>query len=212
MAQLSEPTRPTSPDRLTIVAAVDRSDYASIVVDHAIAQASRTGKAELHVVTVDPATAAAGDEGARSARADLERLRALVTERVELMGTEGLPPGWRIGLHVRSGDAADEIAALAGDVGADLVVVGHFGMTGGGGWLADQVMNQVTCPTLVVRMGDQEITGGALTCPACVAVRHDSGGERWFCEEHSAQGDDRPDRASVLLPHGDLGQGGIGMW
>jgi hypothetical protein len=50
------------------------------------------------------------------------------------------------------------------------------------------VLDTATCPTLVVGLTDD--SPDAITaCPACVTARAESGGERWFCDAHSA-----PDR------------------
>ena len=101
---------------------------------------------------------------------------------------------WSARLHVRAGRAAEEIANLAAEVRADLIVVGRFGLHHPGkrlGSVASRVLDAATCPTLVVGLTDDSPDAVA-PCTHCVATRAESDGERWFCATHAA-----PDRESL---------------
>jgi nucleotide-binding universal stress UspA family protein len=166
------------PRRFGIVVAIDRSEYAEIVLEHAIDQAARHDICDLHMLTV--VTDGSDLELAK------QRLGALV-----LPALDELHDDWRARLHVRRGQTDEEIANLAAELRADLIVIGRFGLHHSGtrlGSVASRVLDAATCPTLVVGLTDD--SPDAITaCPDCVTVRAESGGERWFCAAHSA-----PDR------------------
>jgi hypothetical protein len=109
-------------------------------------------------------------------------------------------------LHVRVGEPIEEIANLAGELDADLLVVGRFGVhpKRGRESIADGVLARVACPTLVVGLG-AHVAEAHPQCPMCVAVREESEGERWFCDDHSS-----PDRLELTsrLPSSSTSIGG----
>jgi nucleotide-binding universal stress UspA family protein len=195
--------------QFSALVALDGSEYETIVLDHALDLLGHRDRVDLHCLTV--ATPPPGGDVPEDRADRLQtHLRALLLDRLETFLPRGVPEGWRVHLHLRGGDPADEIATLAAEIGADLLVLGRFGSHGQDGSPADEVIRQVSCPTLVVRVADLEDQGGAITCPACVAMRRESQGERWFCDAHSDHSD-RLGRVSEMLPRGDLGYGGIGM-
>lgn len=163
--------------RFRIVAALDPSEYAPIVLQHAIDQAARHDLIDLHFVTVVATAGAIGDAKARLGALALEGLDALRTASTD----------WRSRLHVRVGKPAEEISNLAGEIAADLLVIGRFGLHPSRGYdsAADRVVALVACPTLVVGLGGHEVEAPP-QCPRCVAVREESDGERWFCEAHTS--------------------------
>lgn len=164
-----------------IVAALDRSEYAEIVLEHAIDQASRHERPDLHFVTV-----VGKGENREEARASLA---ALVLEGLDTMAKRG--PDWRSWVHVLEGDAEEQIVELAADLRADLVVIGRFGMHYRRGSTADRLLADAPCPVLVVNL-KQDVASEA-QCPACVAVREETEAERLFCAEHAG------DRLGVSL-------------
>jgi nucleotide-binding universal stress UspA family protein len=177
-----------------IVIALDGSEYSEIVLEHALDQASRHDAPELHIIRVvdDP-------------RAELEPLqRWLATVVREGVDAFGGGKGWRTRLHVRVGKPEHEIADLVGEVDADLLVVGRYGMHGRSS-ISDRVIDLATCPTLVVGF-PQRTVEATPQCPACVAVRAESDGERWFCAEHASPG---RMRLSMLVPPSTISHGGV---
>lgn len=183
-------------NRYRIVVALDGSQYAQIVLEHAFDQAARHTDADLHLVQIIDR---AGDaETAKSwlASTALEGLEAFASH----CGS------WRTRLHVRIGKPEDEIANLAGEVDADLLVIGNYGLHRKS--VAERVIARTSCPTLVVGLAGHSVELEP-QCPACVAVRADSDGERWFCKQHSS---DVELRMSTMLPASlPLSRGGT-LW
>jgi nucleotide-binding universal stress UspA family protein len=169
-----------TPHRFRIVVALDRSEYAEIVLEHALDQAARHSGPDLHFVTIVDKPAELED--AKS------RLAIEAFEGLEVFGRG--QPDWRARLHVRAGKADEEIANLAAEVEADLLVIGRFGPHA-----TDRLLARAPCPTLVVGLTGRSVEPHA-QCGKCVAVRADSAGERWFCAEHTS---DRG-RLTELLP------------
>ncbi len=167
--------------RYRIVVALDRSEYAEIVLEHALDQAARHEHPDLHFVTV------VSDE--KHLAETKEQLAELVLEGLDAFRDHG--PDWHARLHVRAGKPAREIVALAQDVNADLLIVGRFGTHGGRlGSTAIQVLGLATCPTLAVSLVDRPVEQPH--CLKCVDIRAESDGEIWFCPNHSA-----PDRVTL---------------
>jgi nucleotide-binding universal stress UspA family protein len=166
-------------DRYRIVVALDLSEYAEVVLEHAIDQAARHEAVDLHFIVVQ--------ERAGESIDDLKsRLAPVVFEGLALLGEHG--PDWRARLHVRTGRPDEEIAGLAAEIGADLVVVGRFGRHHGRGRLgsiAAKLVETSPCPVLVVGLTEHAIPAVDL-CTDCAHVREESDGERWFCDAHSA--------------------------
>jgi nucleotide-binding universal stress UspA family protein len=61
----------------------------------------------------------------------------------------------RVEHHLREGDPATEILALAQEIGCDLIVIGTHGRTGVGrllmGSVAEAVLRRAPCPVLTVK-------------------------------------------------------------
>lgn len=160
--------------RHSIVIALDLSEFAEIVLEHALDQAARQDAPDLHAVTV-VARESEVEEAQR-------RLAALVLPALE--GLAGA--SWRARLHVRVGVTEEEIVALAGELRADLIVVGRFGLHHEGKRarsLASRVADTADCPTLIVGLSG-EGPDAVEQCPDCVAVRAETDGENWFCTAH----------------------------
>ncbi len=181
--------------RFRIVVALDRSEYAEIVLEHAIDQAARHDTPDLHFVTVV------------QSRDDVDEVKTwLATEVIQgLDNLRSSPADWRSRCHVIEGDPAVEIATLAADLAADLIVMGRFGAHDANNTIAARVLERAPCPTLVVNLMDHPVE---LTpqCPACVDAREISEGERWFCAEHTSS--DRIRLSTLLGSSGSLTHGG----
>lgn len=175
---------PQHPYRMVI--AVDLSEYANVVLEHAFDLAARHEACEIHVLLVHEAKASLGDE--KSA------LLQLVRENLETF--QPSEPTWQVRLHVRDGDIPERIAEMAAEAHADIIVMGRFGVhrTRHGLGPTEQLLAQAPCPTLVVQLVDQVIEANP-QCADCVDVRRASEGERWFCDAHVAS-----ERDSLYLP------------
>jgi nucleotide-binding universal stress UspA family protein len=172
--------------RYPILIAIDDSEYAEIVLEHALDQAARHDAPDLHVLRVID-----------TSEPDLEHERRWLHRAVveALDGVGGGREDWRTRIHVRCGRPAAEIVNLAAEIDARLLVIGRFGMHGRRS-VADRVVETAPCPTLVVGRVGREVDSEP-QCPACVAARAESEGERWFCAEHASPG---RLRLSTLVP------------
>jgi nucleotide-binding universal stress UspA family protein len=179
--------------RHTIVAGVDFSEPSDLAVGEAIEQAERRG-GDLHFVAVmdDGKGDAPLVRDARIAEVAFrlrERLAEMVQDRITKRFTGREPPSFSTVIHVRVGRPADEIARLARDVEADLVLVGTDGRRGVErfmiGSVAERTLRLASCPVLVVRpKGYPHEEMPEPPCPACVERRRESGA--WWCDEHAA--------------------------
>ena len=188
------------PHPFRIVVALDLSDYSEIVLEHALDQAARHAAPELHFVTVvdDPDS-------------DIEPVKQSLARLVfpALDGLKGAD--WRARLQVRAGKPYEEIASLAAEIRAHLIVVGRFGLHHHRmlrSSVASRVVDLATTPTLVVGLCDDS-PDSITPCPDCAAARAESDGERWFCAAHSDG--DRASLATVFVS-GPTWVGGGPMW
>jgi nucleotide-binding universal stress UspA family protein len=162
--------------RYRIVVGIDLSEYSDIVIEHALDQAARHDAPELHFLTVCERRRFSGEE---CKQALWERVHPAL-ETFNRFGTD-----WRARLHVRRGRPEVEIAQLAADIRANLIVIGQFGLHNPritDKNLPNRVLQQAVCPTLVV--GFPETLDTSPQCPMCAAVREDTEGEQWFCAQH----------------------------
>lgn len=144
-----------------ILLATDGSEDAELAARAATDLSTRAG-AELHIIhawqDLRPANlpAMATGEYSRAYEQDEREGRELLDELAERLKNNG---GAVKGTHLRRGRPADEIADLAQELGADLVVVGSRGLGSVKrlvvGSVSDGVVNLAACPTLVVRGGEE---------------------------------------------------------
>jgi nucleotide-binding universal stress UspA family protein len=168
---------------MRILTALDRSEYAEIVLEHGLDQAVRDPHAQLHFVTV------VDDDG------DIAATRRWLAELVR-DGVDAFDLADRtVTQHVELGRPTQVIATLAARLPAELLIIGRFHAPSA----SDAIMELVDCPTLVVG-----IEGHVLEpqCSQCEAVRRDSNGERLFCARHSG---DRIDLVTRLPPSTNIG-------
>ena len=174
---------------MKILTALDRSEYAEIVLEHALDRAARMPSCELHFVT------AIGDDrefdGARAA------LEALVREGLDEFDVAAR----QYVLHVVRGRPVPAIGSLATQLPADLLVIGRFHVP----TMSELLVEIIDVPTLVAG-----IDGVVLEpqCPACRLMRRATAGERLFCDYHS--GDRGLDVVTRVPP--TMFPGGAGMW
>jgi nucleotide-binding universal stress UspA family protein len=189
-------------NRRRIVIALDLSEYSQIVLEHGLDQAVRAESTDLHFLSV-----VSEDIQVEATKLALAKLVLPALEDVSAY------MDWRMHLHVRVGPAAKEIAALADDVRAHLIVIGRFGTHHPRrrlGSVASKVIDLAPCPTLVVGLTTFSAEADA-QCPACVEVRAESAAEQWFCGEHQAP--DRQRLTALVTPNLiRTGGGGGPMW
>jgi len=158
-------TTMSSHKRYVIVVGIDYSELSRMALRQAFQVASERTPSEVHVLhvstRVDGYPHAGSDAPAPNDELvvrGLERLQRLVRTDLGVFfgtgdGAGRLPFG--VVSHIRSGSAASQIAQLADDVRADLVVVGTQGHTGITrlllGSVAHGVVSLAPCTVLVVR-------------------------------------------------------------
>jgi nucleotide-binding universal stress UspA family protein len=169
---------------ISLLAAVDYSELSPLVVSQAISLASHYGSAEAHFLHVsDDAPKHLGSGARRS-----EKLLSWLSDQLKDLGA--VPETVRIVGHEANGDAANVILQTAGDLLADLVLVGSHGRTGMDRLLTESVAELVTrhaaCPVLVVRPKTHEDPAAQIEppCPQCVQARIDTRGAALWCEQH----------------------------
>jgi nucleotide-binding universal stress UspA family protein len=115
-------------------------------------------------------------------------LSEVVQSRVQQLEPEGLS----YFVHVRIGEPAAEILALAAEADADFVIVGTHGHSGMKRWLmgsvAEKVVREANCPVIVARVKDYEVAfvqSPEPPCPQCMETRRQTEGERWWCDLHA---------------------------
>jgi nucleotide-binding universal stress UspA family protein len=187
--------------RYRIVVGIDLTEYSEIVLEHALDQAARHDAPDLHFLYV---------KERRNRKRSLEelhqRMSAIVWPALQTFNKYGRD--WRTQLHLRAGKPEQQIASLAQDLLADLIVIGQFGQHHPRDTLKtvpSRVLSAAPCPTLVVGM--PQAMQRSPICNACAAVREDSDGQRWFCDEHRA-----PDRVDHRVSAMTTWTGGSLMW
>jgi nucleotide-binding universal stress UspA family protein len=125
--------------------------------------------------------------GEQRAPETAERLRKFVREN---LGDPGAVAGRQVGIHVRAGDVAEEIATFAREVEAQLVVVGSHGREGMLkkilGSTSERVLACSTVPVLLAT-GDPSREPPAIdpVCVNCRRERASTRGRSWWCARHA---------------------------
>lgn len=175
-------TPPATPT--TVLAAIDFSEVSDLVVEHALVMARQTNAHELHFLHVRPAPA--DDADVEGHQAEFEEW---LDARVRNSGS--VPYTVKVLAHQASGNPADVIVEMAGELLAAAVIVGTHGRKGFQrivmGSVAESVVRNAGCPVLVVRpqMHEQPAPRIEPPCPRCVERRAATGGEQLWCEQHS---------------------------
>jgi len=186
-----------------ILVGIDYSTASELALERALELASSNLSVELHVVHVttaqDPAPpnreavpAPLYDDASVRAIAcrQLETyvavsVAAFKKKHVEVLGRE-----LRLVVHLRTSAPSHEIAQLASDLSADLVVVGMHGHSAISHYFLGSVAESVTrlapCPVLVFRPKGlaTEYPRIEPPCPKCISTRASSEGALYWCEQH----------------------------
>jgi nucleotide-binding universal stress UspA family protein len=141
----------------SILLATDGSEEAELAAGVAVELAKSTA-AELHVVNIKLLPITPPYPEVLDWRDDLERAdreaRELLDEQVKKVEDAG---GTVAGAHLREEQPAEEIVALAEELGVGLIIVGSRGRGGIrralAGSVSDWVVRHARCPVLVVRAG-----------------------------------------------------------
>lgn len=180
------------------VVGVDFSDMSNKALDQAL-EVTNLRAGELHVVYVEPDMPldpmfAGAFQSAVTAESLLESVRQRAAERVGVVQAEqGKLTVKRVVVHVRKGSAGDEIAQLAADLDADLVVVGSHGRRGVSrlvlGSVAERVSRLARCPVWIIRPKAHQVADRVPeiepACPDCLKHRQETKGAELWCARHS---------------------------
>lgn len=179
-----------------MVVGIDYSDAGRLALEYALQTASERAPAEVHALHVVPMALpglaadnlpnGASTVGSPSMMQAVERLSAYLTE----VAGRGLPGASRVVAHVRFDSAAPQLAQLAVDLDADVVIVGTHGRRGVKrlllGSVAEAIVRLAPCPVLVMRpkTPQEELPQIEPPCPRCVETRVATGGAEIWCEQH----------------------------
>lgn len=180
-----------------IVVGTDFSEVSNLAIQQAWLLASQRPDGQLHVVhSIDTrrGLTSKADEVEREDRL-LQELPAKVRNHAIQQAQLGeLPPlNQPLGVHVRLGKADEAILQLAADLDAAMLVVGSHGRSGLDklilGSVSEKLVRAGRLPVLVSRPRHLETMAKSEKleppCPDCVATRHQTGGNQWWCEVHS---------------------------
>jgi nucleotide-binding universal stress UspA family protein len=182
-----------------IVVGIDHSELGRLALHRAFEIANRVRAGEPHVVHVASIMndarvgieVATDEVEAVTVDAARNRLNDYVRREVAEWAAKQ-PDGChfeRVCTHQRVGFASEEIARLASDLGAELVIVSTHGRRGISrllmGSVAEGTVRLAPCPVLVVRP-KQASTVPAIEppCPRCVEARKATAGTELWCEQH----------------------------
>lgn len=187
-----------------IVVAVDYSESGDLALESALAMGLEKPETALHVINVLPVYQSGFSPDASSstwsgslptigqAAEELHDYleRKLAAFRAAHAG-EDLTFLDNVRAHQRVEVPSEQIAQLAADLEADLVVVGTHGRRGMSrlvlGSVAEATMRLAPCPVLVVRPKAVPMPVPTIQppCPACIEARKASGGKELWCAQHS---------------------------
>lgn len=180
-----------------IVVGTDFSEVSNLAIQQAWHLATQREDAQLHVVHAIDTRRGLTSKAAEVEREErlLEELPAKVRNHVVRQAQAGqLPPLHQpLGVHVRLGKPDEAILQLAADLDAAMIVVGSHGRSGLDklmlGSVSEKLVRAGRLPVLVSRPKHLETMAKSERleppCPDCVAVRHQSGGQQWWCEVHA---------------------------
>jgi nucleotide-binding universal stress UspA family protein len=174
------------------VVGIDYSSHSERALRAAFELARQHTAAELHVTHVAPAIDIGDGAYLGTAPLSLSELKDQLVEYLSALSrkSNGALDGVRVVPHVLAGKPMLELARLASDFEADLIVVGSHGRSGVArgllGSVAEGVMRQATCPVLIVPPEPEalEVPSIEPPCPHCVEERRASAGRELWCQQH----------------------------
>jgi nucleotide-binding universal stress UspA family protein len=198
-----------------IVAGVDTSDLKDAVLERALDLAGKSSSHAVHVLRVVEPNRSRREMDLQTvletAHQELERDVAYALTNI--VPTPEQAAKYRVRVHVRPGHAEEEIAELAAEVRAHIIVVGSHGVHRRHrlfvGSVPATLLRIAPCPVLVERPTEYEEERNTERCTACDNLRQSSDGERWFCDQHAGS---HPWRTSFFRPGGDYPLRSGGIW
>lgn len=178
-----------------ILVGTDFSAVSDLALEGALELASNNPDAEVHVVNVWLQEAERSPGMSSNSLPTVQQLAtdllSYISRRVAaFQERHGTSPTRKVSGHVRIGEAGCEIAQLAADLEADLVVVGTSDRRGVArlllGSVAQIVSRLAPCPVLIVRPKAIPAPVPAIEppCPRCTNTRFESQGAQMWCEQH----------------------------
>ena len=185
-----------------IVVGIDYSEPSELAFDKALELAFEKPRTDLHVLNVVPLNLPGLAPGVAypvnggpmpSLETAVERLEKHVQKKLLAFRAargEEATSVVRVVPHLRADSPTYEIAQLAADLEADLVVVGTHGRRALSrvilGSVAEVTVRLSPCPVLVVRAKATPAPIPTIQppCPRCVEARKASGGSEYWCEQH----------------------------
>lgn len=185
----------TSKKPYRIVVGIDYSSTSDLAFTRALELAAEKPHGEVHALHVvqlvlDPDVDSAALASGLVLPEAAVRLKEYLSERVAEHQASSPHRVEKCVTHVRLQSPANEIAQLASDLDASLIVVGTHGRRGVErfflGSVAERVLRIAPCSVYVVRPEQEsQVPAIAPPCPACLATRNATGGEKLWCEQHN---------------------------
>jgi nucleotide-binding universal stress UspA family protein len=177
-----------SPRSFSVLTCFDYTDASGYAFEQAARIAARIPSSELHLIHVT-----SGETSDARARQVSGQLHGYIDGKTKSMGDMD---GQSVGVHVRHGEPAREIAQLAAEIDSDLIVIGSSNHPHLKslllGTIADKLYQHSPCPIIVAgpKPAEPRVHYPAIEppCPDCVRARAASGGAQWWCARHTARG------------------------
>ncbi len=178
-----------------IVVGIDYSSTSELALTRAFELAAERAGSEIHAVhvvqlLVDPGVDTASIAAGLTVPEAFTRLTEHVAKRVIEWEKATNQKVGQCFPHVRLESPASELAQIAADLEAALIVVGTHGRRGIErfflGSVAERVLRIAPCSVYVVRPHESApVPEIAPPCPRCVETRKATGGKELWCEQHS---------------------------
>ncbi len=166
-----------------LVAGLSFTDAGAYAFEQAVRIARRIPGCALHLIHVVD-----GESSESETRELAGHLQLYADQSARRLG--GLD-GLSVGVHVRTGDPAEELARFVGEVAADLMIAGsHRGLfrRDHSSPTVMRLGELVSCPVVVAgpKPKPKAKAEPAIEppCPDCVRTRAASNGSRWWCARH----------------------------
>jgi nucleotide-binding universal stress UspA family protein len=166
----------------TIVVGLDFRDAGGYAFEQAALTARAVPLSHLHLVHVgEPLDAV-------TRKQLIGQLRLYVNEKAAALGGFG---GLTVGIHLRAGEPAREIARLASEVSANLIVIGAHKGPSLKSWLLGRVSEHLLlsapCPVLIAGPPQPAAHRDPTIeppCTDCIRTRTETKGVSWWCDRH----------------------------
>jgi nucleotide-binding universal stress UspA family protein len=180
-------SRETGAKKSVVLVGIDFFALSKEILTHA-AGLALSADSELHVIHVLPDDDVEAVHGERAI--GVVNLAADAHSKLAKLAADLPASVTRVFFHLAAGHVDVEVAQLASDIGADLIVVGTHGSSGSdrlrAGSVAEGLLRLAPCPLLVYRPKSvppwEQI---APPCPDCLEVQQATERARLWCDRHS---------------------------